>query len=898
MSSTTNRADSRGSVHRTELDTTYRPADVLRLFRRRRRLVGLIGAWDCAEAVIGWDPARVLSGNAFAEIDQPKIPAADAFGGGWIGAWGFRLTQQVHPVSLTGARPVAQPEHRIAYYEHVLRLRNGRWWLESLTDAATHAAVLADVLATLEGVPASEPYRIGEFAASPDADAHRRTVTRAVDRIRSGELYQINLAMRFQAELSGDPLDVFCRGVEALRPAYGAYVADEAGAIISLSPELFLRRTGRHVVSSPIKGTASLDTSPETLMSSVKDATENLIAVDLVRSELGGVCAPGSVRVSAKARLERHSVWHLVSDVTGRLPDGVGDGRLLARLFPPGSIAGVPKQLALERIGAWEPTSREAYTGAIGYVSPCRGMELNVAIRTFETDGASIWLGAGGGIVAGSDAQAELDECWAKAGPLIEAIGGRLPADAQAKRTVGPDAISAHTRAQRATRSHPGIFETLRVEGGHPLDLDAHLVRLDASVRAVFGACTATGSAGMTRLPADTRQRILDAAYATNGVYRMRVDATLVDGRVQLSITTHPIGAERQTESDGRARDPGEWVLVPRVIGSGHGPHKWADRTRLEPSPPDGYELLLLDTDRTVLEGGRSSLFMVDANGLHTPPLDDRILPGCARARVIDACRSVGVVVRERRLTVDELAAADEVFMTNSLRGVISVREAEGIGRWSPGAVTSWVRSMTFGKPAGPGPMLSSMPGVVLIHRSEPFLGSLTHQLRAAGAGVLAVHADEVVNPDHLARMLRGASHVLLAADSLAGSTEAALVERLAGRTPMLGVGAGAATIAKAFGYRLCRLADPLHAHSRSIHHDQTGLFHGLDTPTRVGCYQSHILEGATAVANVTARSDDGTIMGLRHRHLPVDVVFFRPESILTRDGAQFAHNFVSANHG
>src|SRR5699024_5294044 len=139
-----------------------------------------------------------------------------------------------------------------------------------------------------------------------------------------------------------------------------------AGAIISLSPELFLRRTGRHVVSSPIKGTASLDTSPETLMSSVKDATENLIAVDLVRSELGAVCAPGSVRVSAKARLERHSVWHLVSDVTGRLPDGVGDGRLLARLFPPGSIAGVPKQLALEQIGAWERCARGAYVGAFG----------------------------------------------------------------------------------------------------------------------------------------------------------------------------------------------------------------------------------------------------------------------------------------------------------------------------------------------------------------------------------------------------------------------------------------------------------------------------------------------------------------------------------------------------
>src|SRR5699024_6541824 len=209
------------------------------------------------------------------------------------------------------------------------------------------------------------------------------------------------------------------------------------------------------------------------------------------------------------------------------------------------------------------------------------------------------------GIVAGSDAQAELDDCWAKARPLIEAIGGRLPADTQPHRPAGPDAASAHKRAQHATRTHPGIFETLRVEGGHPPDLSAHVLRLDDSVRAVYGANTAIGRAGATSVPADTRQCILDAAYATSGVYRMRVDATLVDGRVQLSITTHPIDAERQTGSDGRARDPGQWVLVPRVIGSGHGPHKWADRTRLEPSPPDGHESLLLEPDRTGVEGGR-----------------------------------------------------------------------------------------------------------------------------------------------------------------------------------------------------------------------------------------------------------------------------------------------------
>lgn len=897
MRSTTNRADTHGQVHRTGLDTAHRPSDVLRLFRHRRRLVALIGAWHCGNAIIGWDPVRVLSGDAFDELDQPEIPAADAFGGGWIGAWGFRLTGDLHSVSLRGARPVTQPEHRVAYYEHVLRLRNDRWWLESLSDAQQHAAVLADVVATLDApAPTPGPCSVGEFTASPGAGAHRQIVTQAVNRIRSGELFQVNLAMRFQAELSGDPLDVFCRGVEALTPAYAAYVADEAGAIMSMSPELFLRRHGRDVVTSPIKGTAPLDSSPDLLLSSAKDRAENLIAVDLIRSELADVCVPGSVRVPAVARLERHSVWHLVSDITGRLPAGMGDGQLLSRLFPPGSIAGVPKARALELIGAWESTSREAYTGAIGYVSPCRGMELNVAIRTFETDGATIWLGAGGGVVSGSNAQAELDECWAKARPLIEAIGGSLSADGRHAQRVSS---KTRTRAKHATPSHLAIFETIRVEDGHPLDVDAHLFRLETSARAVFGA--GSSAIGVPSLPDDTRQQILDAAYATTGVYRMRVDVHWAGGRMGVSIATYPFEGQHNAGPDGRAQEPGHWVLVPRVLESGHGEHKWADRSRLDPSPPEGQELLLLDTDRTVLEGGRSSVFIVDTDGLHTPPLDGRILPGCARARVIEACRSAGLVVRERRLTVDDLAAAGEVFVTNSLRGVIPVREAEGIGHWPPGPVTSWIRSATFSSSTCPPPSLSAAASVLLLHRHDPFVGSLTHQLRTAGADVTVMHADDIPNLGSLMRKLRAATHVLLAADSVAGGIDQSLVHRLAECTTVLGIGAGANALATAFGYRTRPLTD--HARKRHVDHDHTGVFRGLPSPVTVGCYLSHVIEPAadpvvgpaSSVAHVTARSGDGAIMGLRHQDLPVEAVLFRPESILTPQGRQIADNFLAA---
>ncbi len=161
--------------------------------------------------------------------------------------------------------------------------------------------------------------------------------------------------------------------------------------------------------SRPIKGTRSRpgDELParqqrELLERSAKDRAENVMIVDLMRNDLSRVCVPGSVRVPALLRAEPHpGVWHLVSDVHGTLRDGTGDGQLIAATFPPGSVTGAPKVRALEIIHELEATPREVYTGAVGYRSPVAGLELNVAIRTFEFGGGRVWLGSGGGIVAG-----------------------------------------------------------------------------------------------------------------------------------------------------------------------------------------------------------------------------------------------------------------------------------------------------------------------------------------------------------------------------------------------------------------------------------------------------------------------------------------------------------------
>ncbi len=139
--------------------------------------------------------------------------------------------------------------------------------------------------------------------------------------------------------------------------------------------------------------------------------------VDLIRNDLSRVCAAGSVAVPRLLGVEPHpGVWHLVSEVRGTLAARMGDGDLIRAAFPAGSVTGAPKVRAVEIIHALEATPREVYTGAVGYRSPVAGLELNVAIRTFEFHAGRVWLGSGGGIVADSAPDDEYTECLIKAG--------------------------------------------------------------------------------------------------------------------------------------------------------------------------------------------------------------------------------------------------------------------------------------------------------------------------------------------------------------------------------------------------------------------------------------------------------------------------------------------------
>ncbi|WP_223124935.1 chorismate-binding protein [Streptomyces sp. TRM68367] len=268
------------------------------------------------------------------------------------------------------------------------------------------------------------------WTSSLDRAAYTAGVRRIREHIRAGDVYQANLCRVLSAPVAPDAdvdalTALLARGNPA--PYAGTIRLPRHGVeIATASPELFLRRAGRIVESGPIKGTGRTETD---LLE--KDYAENVMIVDLVRNDIGRVCATGSVTVPDLCAVEKHpGLVHLVSTVRGELRADVGWPELLAAAFPPGSVTGAPKSSALRILAALEPAPRGPYCGGIGWVDADRGTgELAVGIRTFwidrtGSDTAMVRFGTGAGITWGSDPEGEWRETELKASRLLAVASG------------------------------------------------------------------------------------------------------------------------------------------------------------------------------------------------------------------------------------------------------------------------------------------------------------------------------------------------------------------------------------------------------------------------------------------------------------------------------------------
>jgi para-aminobenzoate synthetase/4-amino-4-deoxychorismate lyase len=549
----------------------------------------------------------------------------------------------------------------------------------------------------------------------------------------------------------------------------------------------------------------------------------------------------------------------------------------------------------MEIIHELEATPREIYTGAVGYRSPVAGLELNVAIRTFEFCAGRMWLGTGGGIVADSLDDDEYRECLFKAGPLIRAVGGQLGSEYSSHADEAPSRLGA-VRSSMRPRPASGVFTSLLVTAGATRDLADHVTRLEASARELFGK----------HLPASLHDD-LAACLAMHPSGRLRITARPVGGPLQASVEVVPL--------DDR---PAAVGLQPAVVARGLGPHKWLDRRLLAEIARHKLlgadeQLLIQDTDEGVLETDRANIFAVVAGILRTPPSDRRILPGVTRAAVLHIAHLQGVTVDVAPMTRAQLAEASEVFVTNAVCGVLPVKSIAGRPVTSvAGPVTRRIAACLAERPASDGHTAPAgqvpdrpatamalrrlvKPAIVLIDNYDSFTYNLAHMLLVNGCLVEVVRNDEV-SAEQVAAFCPAGVVISPGPCAPADAGISMEVVRACGSTtPLLGICLGHQVIAAAFGATIVRAPWPVHGRTSMIVHDSRGIFTGLPQRFEAARYHSLMVkeDSLPAFLTVAARTREQIPMALRHVTRPIEGVQFHPESILTAHGARIMRNFV-----
>ncbi len=374
---------------------------------------------------IAWKPEKIFQGyipnlnkRDFFSFISSYCP--DYFVAGYIG---YEGCQWIEGLPSPGSRDKPNPDVYLAAYPQFLVFDHIRkaWFSWHRDDPA----VLPRSNAKARQSGQSKIISFNQTKAT-----YLRNVQRILEHIRAGDVYQINYTQRVYFTCPGDLFDLYIRLKQVQPVAYAAFINLGNGAVISGSPELFLRLRQKTVLSKPMKGTRKRSPEPRMdrrlrreLRQSQKDRAENVMIVDLMRNDIGRFCEYGSVRVPRLYVVEGYdTVYQMVSYVSGRVRNNTQIPDMIRATFPPGSITGAPKKRAMEIIYQLEPHQRGVYCGAIGYFFRDQ-MVLNVAIRTLELwDGKGV-LGVGGGIVADSDPELEYEESILKATASMMALG-------------------------------------------------------------------------------------------------------------------------------------------------------------------------------------------------------------------------------------------------------------------------------------------------------------------------------------------------------------------------------------------------------------------------------------------------------------------------------------------
>lgn len=484
-------------------------------------------------------------------------------------------------------------------------------------------------LVELRQLCASENYSVGVFSPEISHDSYIRKIASIKDYLRRGDTYQINFTFRMNSHFSGNSFKWFLDLAEKKPGNYCCYLENDTFAICSFSPELFFSKKNETLTFKPMKGTAARVSGKDeeectALKNSEKNRAENLMIVDMIRNDSGKIAKIGSVEVPSLFTIELYpTVIQMTSTIIARTTKGIT--ALFSSLFPCASITGAPKIRSMKIIHELEESGRGVYTGTLGYITPEQDCLFNVAIRTamIHKQRHTVCYGTGSGIVWGSEAEQEWEECKTKT-----AILGQL---------------------QRFY-----IFETLLLEDGVFYLLERHLERLE---RSRYFFCFSELNTDSIHIVRNELERI--SFLHPQGKYRVRI---LLDSNYAFESECIPL-----TDL------PTPYTLflstVPVDPSDPFIYHKSSCRRHIDAAleaSNGASDVILINNRGEITESSRANIVLEIDNTLWTPPLTSGVLPGVYREELLEKGQ-----IHERVLYPVDLEKADKLYIINSVRRMV-----------------------------------------------------------------------------------------------------------------------------------------------------------------------------------------------------------------------------------
>jgi anthranilate synthase component 1 len=395
------------------------------------------------------DPLEVL-GAAWRALKGPRLPGLPPLTGGFVGYLSYDVVRHIERIPDKAVDELGMPDLTMLLVTDLAAVDHHECAVVLIANAVLHPsmspaeldAAHADAVRRLDAMQAAldtpAASTVATISPAPPKPAVSRTppgqyqpaVELALEAIRAGEVFQIQVGQRFTIETTADPLDVY-RVLRTLNPSPYMYFLRTADVdIVGCSPEALVTVQDGRAVLHPIAGTRKRGDTAERdaalaaeLVSDPKEQAEHVMLVDLARNDLGRVSAPGSVRVVEFGAVERYShVWHIVSTVESQVAEGKDAFDVLTATFPAGTLTGAPKVRAMELIDELEPVRRGVYGGAVGYLDAAGDLDVAIAIRTAVMRDGIAYVQASAGIVADSKPELEELETRNKARAVLQAI--------------------------------------------------------------------------------------------------------------------------------------------------------------------------------------------------------------------------------------------------------------------------------------------------------------------------------------------------------------------------------------------------------------------------------------------------------------------------------------------